>query len=78
MLPIVPVSQLLDNARQGGYAVGYFESCNIASLQQWVDRVHQRKPLKQIILDMDFSVWPTIWATSSVDWRCPGRLVIGH
>ena len=26
---------------------------------QWVDRVHQRKPLKQIILDMDSSVSPT-------------------
>jgi len=26
---------------------------------QWVDRVRQRKPLKQIILDMDSSVSPT-------------------
>ena len=26
---------------------------------QWVDRVHQRKSLKQIILDMDSSVSPT-------------------
>ena len=26
---------------------------------EWVDRVHQRKSLKQIILDMDSSVSPT-------------------
>ncbi len=26
---------------------------------QWVDKVRQRKPLKQIILDMDSSVSPT-------------------
>jgi len=26
---------------------------------KWVDRVHQRKPFKQVILDMDSSVSPT-------------------
>ena len=45
-MPIVPVSQLLDNARDGGYAVGYFESWNFESLQGVIDAAEQtRSPM---------------------------------
>ena len=39
------------------------QSANLKALinqpGQWVDRVHQRKPIKEIILDMDSSDSPT-------------------
>src|SRR5262249_11661612 len=36
-LPLVPFQQLMADAERGGYAVGYFESWNLESLQGVVD-----------------------------------------
>lgn len=36
-MPLVPLSKLLDPARAGGYAVGYFESWDLESLQAVID-----------------------------------------
>ena len=36
-MPLRPISELLGCARAGGYALGYFESWNLESLQGVVD-----------------------------------------
>jgi len=36
-MPLEPIGQLMDDARKGGYAVGYFESWNLESLQGTID-----------------------------------------
>jgi ketose-bisphosphate aldolase len=36
-MPLVPISQLVKSARAGGFALGYFESWNLESLQGVVD-----------------------------------------
>ena len=41
---------------------------------QWVDKVRQRKPLKQIVLDMDSSVSPTAVVRSSASRNSWKRL----
>jgi ketose-bisphosphate aldolase len=40
-MPLKPISELLNSARQGGYAVGYFESWNFESLQGVIDAAEQ-------------------------------------
>lgn len=45
-MPLKPVIELLDNARDGGYAVGYFESWNLESLQGVIDAAERtRSPM---------------------------------
>ena len=45
-MPLVPIPQLLQAARAGGYALGYFESWNLESLQGVVDAAEQtRSPI---------------------------------
>lgn len=45
-MPLRPVIELLDKARDGGYAVGYFESWNLESLQGVIDAAEQtRSPM---------------------------------
>src|SRR3974390_3688168 len=36
-MPLVPVSQLVESARAASYALGYFESWNLESLQGVID-----------------------------------------
>src|SRR5437764_10184456 len=36
-MPLVPFAQLMADAERGGYAVGYFESWNLESLQGVLD-----------------------------------------
>lgn len=45
-MPLVPIPQLVQAARAGGYALGYFESWNLESLQGLVDAAEQtRSPI---------------------------------
>lgn len=45
-MPLVPVRQLMESAHQGRYAVGYFESWSIDSLQGVIDAAEQvRAPI---------------------------------
>jgi len=45
-MPLESISSLLENAIRGGYAVGYFESWNIESLQGVIDAAEQtRSPI---------------------------------
>lgn len=60
-MPLVPVIELLDNARAGGYAVGYFESWNFESLQGVIDAAQQTRS-------------PMIIGFNGQWLSCPGRL----
>ena len=42
-MPLEPVSQMMRRAREGGYAVGYFESWDLASLQGVIDAAEQSR-----------------------------------
>lgn len=45
-MPLATVKELLDNARKGAYAVGYFESWNFESLQGVIDAAEKsRSPI---------------------------------
>jgi ketose-bisphosphate aldolase len=36
-MPLEPIGQMMEDARKGGYAIGYFESWNLESLQGTID-----------------------------------------
>ena len=42
-MPLEPAADLLAHARRHGYAVGYFESWDIASLEGVIDAAEQRR-----------------------------------
>lgn len=42
-MPLQPIGQLMDAARRGGYAVGYFESWSLDSLQGVIDAAEQTR-----------------------------------
>jgi ketose-bisphosphate aldolase len=45
-MPLVPIDHLMHRCREGGYAVGYFESWNLESLQGVLDAAEQtRSPI---------------------------------
>ena len=41
-MPLEPVQSLIDAAQQGGYAIGYFESWDMASFQGVLDAAEQK------------------------------------
>jgi len=42
-MPLEPAAELLAHARRHGYAVGYFESWDLASLEGVIDAAEQRR-----------------------------------
>ena len=45
-MPLEPVARLMDDCTAGGYAIGYFESWNLESLQGVLDAAEQtRSPI---------------------------------
>ncbi len=40
-MPLEPVPELLRSARDGGYALGYFESWNLESLRSQISTIEQ-------------------------------------
>ena len=67
-MSLEPVSVLLNRARDGGYAVGYFESWNIESLQGVIDAAEQTRSPVLIGFNGEFLSHPDRLARERVSW----------
>ena len=67
-MPLKHVSQLLDNARKGGYAVGYFESWNFESLQGVIDASEQTRSPMIIGFNGEFLSHPGRLVQERISW----------
>jgi ketose-bisphosphate aldolase len=67
-MPLEPISQLLQSARAGGYAVGYFESWNIESLQGVIDAAESVRAPIIIGFNGDFLSRPERRAVERLSW----------
>jgi ketose-bisphosphate aldolase len=65
-MPIESAIGIIDRARRGGYAIGYFESWNLESLQGVIDAAEQTRSPAIVGFNGDF--------LSRVDRRAPERL----
>lgn len=63
-----PISQLMRAAREGGYAVGYFESWNLESLQGVIDAAEQARAPVIIGFNGDFLSHAERSATERLSW----------
>jgi ketose-bisphosphate aldolase len=57
-MPLEPIHRLLQHCREGGYAVGYFESWNLESLQGVVDAAEQSRSPVILGFNGDFLTHP--------------------
>ncbi len=67
-MPLSPVSALLASARAGGYALGYFESWNLESLQGVIDAAEQTRSPVIIGFNGDFLTRPERVAPERIKW----------
>ena len=67
-MPLVPVGDLLGAAMSGGYAVGYFESWNLESLQGTIDAAEQTRSPIIIGFNGDFLSDPARTAAERIAW----------
>jgi ketose-bisphosphate aldolase len=67
-MPLVPVGPMLERARQGRYAVGYFESWNLESLQGVVDAAEATRSPVILGFNGDFFSRPGRRAEERLEW----------
>ena len=67
-MPLSPVGELLRSARVGGYALGYFESWNLESLQGIVDAAEQTRSPLIIGFNGEFLLIRGDWSQERVGW----------
>ncbi len=67
-MPLVPVGPMMRRAREGGYAVGYFESWNVESLQGVVDAAEQARAPMILGFNGDFLSRPDRQAAERLSW----------
>lgn len=67
-MPLKPVLELLNAARDGGYAVGYFESWSLESLQGVVDAAEESESPMIIGFNGEFMSHPDRSAKERVGW----------
>ncbi|MDB6167299.1 MAG: fbaA [Verrucomicrobia bacterium] len=67
-MPLEPVTELMRKAREGRYAVGYFESWNLESLQGVVDAAEQSRSPVILGFNGDFLSRPGRRAAERVTW----------
>ncbi len=71
-MPLEPLADLMDRARRGGYAVGYFEGWNLESLQGVLDAAEQTRSPVIVGFNGDFLTRPDRLAVERIEWY--GRL----
>jgi ketose-bisphosphate aldolase len=67
-MPLQPISKLISNARSGRYAVGYFESWNLESLQGVLDAAELTRSPMIIGFNGDFLSRPDRRAAERLSW----------
>lgn len=67
-MPLVPISQLVDDARRGRYALGYFESWNLESLAGVIDAAEKTASPIIIGFNGDFLSRPDRRAAERLAW----------
>ena len=67
-MPLTPVCELLDPARASGYAVGYFESWNLESLQGVIDAAEQTRSPIIVGFNGEFMSRPGRRAAERLSW----------
>jgi ketose-bisphosphate aldolase len=67
-MPLEPIGPMMRDARERGYAVGYFESWSLESLQGVVDAAEQTRSPVIIGFNGDFLSRPTRQAAERLSW----------
>ncbi len=67
-MSLVSISSLVENARNGGYAIGYFESWNMESLAGVIDAAEQTSSPVIIGFNGDFMSRPDRRASERLSW----------
>lgn len=67
-MPLEPVPEMMSHARMGGYAVGYFESWDIASLQGAIDAAEQERAPIIVGFNGEFLSRPEREAGERLEW----------
>lgn len=67
-MPLKPIAELLHSARTGGYALGYFESWNLESLQGVIDTAEQTRSPVIIGFNGEFLTHPGRLAKERIEW----------
>ncbi|MDX2140073.1 MAG: class II fructose-bisphosphate aldolase [Chloroflexota bacterium] len=67
-MPLTPISSLMRAAHSGGYAVGYFESWNLESLQGVIDAAEATKSPVIIGFNGEFLSNPKRLIAEQLDW----------
>ena len=68
-MPLRPIPDLLASARAGGYALGYFESWNLESLQGVIDAAEQTYSPVIVGFNGDFLTRPERVAPERIKWH---------
>ncbi len=68
-MPLKPIPELLASARARGYALGYFESWNLESLQGVVDAAERTRSPIIVGFNGDFLTRPGRVATERIKWH---------
>jgi ketose-bisphosphate aldolase len=67
-MPLKPIIELFDSARVGGYALGYFESWNLESLQGVIDAAEETRSPVIIGFNGDFLTRTSRLVKERIDW----------
>jgi ketose-bisphosphate aldolase len=67
-MPLRPVNELFNNALTGGYALGYFESWNLESLQGVIDAAEQTRSPIIIGFNGEFLSWKNRLTEERIGW----------
>ncbi len=67
-MPLAPIAQLMEDARKGRYAVGYFESWNLESLQGTIDAAEAARAPIIIGFNGEFLSHPGRKAAERLSW----------
>ncbi len=68
-MPLKPIPELLASARARGYALGYFESWNLESLQGVIDAAERTRSPIIVGFNGDFLTRPGRVATERIKWH---------
>ncbi len=68
-MPLKPIPELLASARDRGYALGYFESWNLESLQGVIDAAERTRSPIIVGFNGDFLTRPGRVATERIKWH---------
>ncbi|WP_165224270.1 class II fructose-bisphosphate aldolase [Aquisphaera insulae] len=67
-MPLETIEQMVADARAGGYAIGYFESWNVESLQGVIDAAESSRSPLIVGFNGDFLARPDRLAAERLDW----------